>query len=223
MRLGDFAQQHRERLNGERIIFLRHHAPDASHDWLARTDAKLAAQFGRRARVVGVVRERDAVPHDRERGSAEEKAARLLRACHVIGGIALPDGVEGYVTQTMQRVVGTAVEVAVQHAMLNPHTFCLAQDAERRVGHMAVHDVVARAVLRYDGVDLADEPSEIMAGIVHAVDAMPERLELLVEAFLVVRHAVVLGVVEDVVVDARLVARDRHVVDEARHPCRPIQ
>ena len=71
-------------------------------------------------------------------------------------------------------------------------------------------------------MDLADEPSEIMAGIVHAVDAMPECLELLVEALLVVRHAIVLSVVEDVVVDARLVACDRHVVDETRHPCRPI-
>ncbi len=80
---------------------------------------------------------------------------------------------------------------------------------------MAVHDVVLPAVLREHGAHLPHEPLEVMPREVHLVDDVPELLELLVEALLMVRDAVVLRVVQYVVVHARLVAEYRHVVGEA--------
>ena len=111
----------------------------------------------------------------------------------------------------------------MKDAVLDAGTLSIPKNAKSRVRHMAVYDFIFTTMLIKKLRDLSHKTMEVMASIINFINPISSSFELLVVTFFMMRDPIILGMVKDIVMNPRLIAKERHIVNEPRHTRIPVQ
>ena len=88
---------------------------------------------------------------------------------------------------------------------------------------MTVHNVIFTTTLIEKLRNLSHKTMEIMPSIIDFINPIASGFELLVVTLLMMGNSIILSMVENVVMNPRFITKERHIVNEPRHPSIPVQ